>query len=345
MQILDVLKRWWAEASSLARAGVVFGILSVLGSTAYLLATYNQNHHIPLFSGMSRADASSLAQQLETRKIPYLLEDNGTTVSVALPQEEVYNLRNELSIEGYPRNGGQVFGLDSFKDLPMTVTTFERQVLYRSALQGELARTISQLPQIESARVHLALPNKSILEREGGEPKASVYISLKPGHSLSEKVATGIAHLVASSVEGLSVERIAILDGNGTMLHRPDDGSGSGQRFFEIKQSQERALERDISDLIERTVGDGHVIAKVTIDMEMSQLQETQEQYDADNTALRSRRDTQEETSNKRTEATAGAGVQGNLPQDDANNQQTEPRGSQSNSTKQIKPKNMLFLK
>ena len=336
MKPIELIKRWWREAAPVARAGIVVGVVAILASTAYFLNQSANNDPVPLFVGMSAADASSLALELEARKISYEILDNGTSVAVRMPADEMRRLRLELSSEGLP--AGRVTGWDIFDDSSVTLTEFERKVMFQRALQGELARTIAELPQVQSARVHLALPSKSLLERDRGDPTASVYISLKRGRSLSDRVASGIAHLVASSVPELSAERIAIMDGKGTMIREPDDGKGGGRKLLALKEERESALERDIVELLERTVGPGHVIAKVAVDMDLSRVEETLEQYDADNTALRTERKTTEETSSERSQPSSVAGVQGNLPQGPAEPGENS-RGSKSKSNREIDTK------
>lgn len=313
MKLVEFFKRWWQEAAPLARAGLVVGGLAMVASLVYMASSANANAPIPLFVGMSADRAAALARELEARRVSYEMRDNGTTIAVRMPRDAMHKLRLELTSEGH--DVGSVTTWDIFDDSSVTLTEFERKVMYQRALQGELSRTIADLPQVKSARVHLALPNNSLLERNKGEPTASVYISLVRGRSIDERVASGIAHLVASSVPELSANKIAILDGTGTMIREPDDGTGGGKKLLEIKESRERKMEKSIVSLLEKTVGPGHVLAKVAVDMDMTRVSETLEQYDADNTALRSARKTTEDTSTERTEPNAAAGVQGNLPQ------------------------------
>lgn len=334
MNPIDSIMRWWQEAAPLARAGIIVGLLAMVGSLGYFATTAATHDMLPMFTGMSAADASSLADELRSRKIVYELLDNGTTIAVRLPPDEMRRLRLELSSQGLP--AGSVTGWDVFDNSSVTLTEFERKVMYQRALQGELARTISELPQVQSARVHLALPTRSLLERNAGEPSASVYVSLKRGRRLSSKVAAGIAHLVGSSVPELSTERIAIMDGNGTMIRRPEDeAGGGGRKLLEMKEQREHTFEKDIVDLLERTVGAGHVIAKVSVDMDLRQISETLEQYDPDNATLRKERKTTEETSSERSNPTPLAGVQSNLPQT-GEGAASASRGSKSNSNRSI---------
>ncbi|MBX2811655.1 MAG: flagellar M-ring protein FliF [Myxococcales bacterium] len=334
MNPIESVTRWWQEAAPVARAGIVVGLLAMVGAIMYFTTTTANGAAVPMFVGMSSDDARSLSDELRARKIPYELQDNGTTVAVRLPTDEMRRLRLELSAQGLP--AGSVTGWDVFDNSSVTLTEFERKVMYQRALQGELSRTITELPQVESARVHLALPTRSLLERDAGEASASVYISLKRGRKLSGKVAAGIAHLVGSSVPDLSADRIAIMDGNGTMIRQPEDEEGGGGRkLLEMKEERERSFEKDIVELLERTVGSGHVIAKVAVDMDLRQVSETLEQYDPDNATLRKERKTTEETSSERGHPTPSSGIQGNLPQG-PQNIETQLRGSRSNSNRSI---------
>lgn len=331
MNIFDVVKRWWQEAAPLGRAGVVVGSLAILIAAALAYQDYTNERAVPLFVGMSATDAAALGVELDERKIPYELQDNGTTVAVRLPKEEMLKLRLELTAEGLP--AGPVTGFEIFDNASVTITEYEKKIMYQRALQGELSRTISELPQVESARVHLALPTKSLLEPDHGEPSASIYVRLRRGHGMSERVAGGIAHLVASSVPDLTTDRITIMDGNGTVIKEPEDGDGGSKKILAIKEERELTLEKDIVDMLERTVGRGHVIAKVAVDMDMSRIEETLEQYDPDNAALRLERKRSETTESQRTQPSAVAGVQGNLSQTPPDIQNGP--GSKTNSTRE----------
>src|SRR5947209_8498811 len=153
----------------------------------------------PLFTNLSEQDAAAIVQELKAQKVPFELEDGGRAVLV--PAERLYELRLGLASRGLPEGGG--VGFELFDRQTLGQTDFLQRLNYQRALQGELGRTISRLGGVESARVHLALPERSLFVGEDRRPSASVMVKLAPGRALSAAQIDGIVHLVAASVEGL----------------------------------------------------------------------------------------------------------------------------------------------
>lgn len=334
MNPIDIIRRWWTDAAPLARAGLVVGLVAVLGALVYFVNAATSSQPIPLFTGMSAMEARQLADDLTTKKIPYELQDNGTTIAVRLPQAEARALRNRITQEGLP--SGKVVGWEIFDTSSAITTEFERSIMYQRALQGELSQTITALPQVKRAKVHLALPKKTLLSRGEGQPSASVAVSLKPGRSLTEKEAAGIANLVASSVPDLTTDRITIVDGNGTTISPGQRGPAG--KILDLQEKREETLEMDIVELLERTVGSGHVIAKVNVDMDTSRVEETQTELDVDNSIAVVERTQNQETERESNRPQAVAGAQGNLPQAPENGG-AAPRGNTESTNRTVTTK------
>src|SRR5436309_615976 len=157
----------------------------------------------PLFTNLAEQDAGAIVEALRAEKVPFRLEDGGRAILV--PAERLYELRLALASHGLPGGGG--VGFELFDRQTLGQTDFLQRLNYQRALQGELARTISRLGGVESARVHLALPERSLFVGEDRRPSASVVVKLAPGRALSAAQIDGIVHLVAASVEGPRTER------------------------------------------------------------------------------------------------------------------------------------------
>ena len=327
--VVDRIRSWWSAATPLARASVVTSVLTLVTAVGFLAFGPERLDMAPLFTRLDPADAQLITEELDERKVPYELGSSGTTISI--PRERVAELRLELASAGLPRGGGD--GFELFDQSNLMMTDFTQRVNYRRALQGELARTIGQMPEVETARVHLALPENSIFTRDHHDASASVYLKLLPGRTLSRKQTFGIIHLVSSSVENLSPDRVAVLDRNGRMLGpAPDsDGFGATSRALTITQEFEQHMEKRIIALLEPLVGQGRVVARVNADMDLSRIEETEENFDPDNSTLRSERTLEETTASERGQRGGVAGAPGNLqqrPEDD----RTAGNGSTSNS-------------
>lgn len=329
MNALERVRAWWQAATPLARASVVTGLTVLVLGAGYLLMGPERLDLVPLYTRMEPSDAQAIVERLEQSKVPHRLSSDGTRVDV--PRDQVASLRLSMASEGLPRGGGVGFELFDRNDLMMT--DFTQRVNYRRALQGELARTISQMPEVESARVHLAIPENSLFTRNRTEPSASVYLRLMPGRTVSAKQAQGIVHMVSSSVENLPPGKVAVLDGSGRLLGpAPDtDGLGATSRALGLAQDFERHMERRIVELLEPVVGLGNVVSRVNAKLDLSRVEETAEDYDPDNATLRSERTLEEKTSQQRRDRGGLAGTPGNLPQRPDDGGATTP-GSESNS-------------
>src|SRR5437764_3423874 len=265
----------------------------------------------PLFTNLSTADAAAIVEALKAEKVAYRLEDDGRVVLV--PAERLYELRLALAAHGLPEGGG--VGFEIFDKQSLGVTDFLQRLNYQRALQGELGRTIGQLGGVESARVHLALPERSLFVAEDRRPSASVVVKLVQGRTLSAAQIDGIVHLVAASVEGLQPEDVTVVDEAGRILtsdRRGAEAAGTSNAPLEIQQSVERGAEERIESMLGAVVGRDKVVARVAASLGLSRVEATEETYDPDRTAVRTQHTTREETIGAKTPGGA-PGVQANL--------------------------------
>ena len=170
----------------------------------------------PLLTGVAQADAVDIVKVLEDRKIAYRLEDGGRTILVQAGQAD--QARLELAGSELPMRGQVEFEL--FNQSDMGLTEFAQKINYQRALQGELARTLLLLEGIESVRVHLGLPERTLFRDEQDRPKASVALILKPGTALTEARVAGIQRMVAGAVPALTPDAVAVLDATGRLVSR-----------------------------------------------------------------------------------------------------------------------------
>jgi len=265
----------------------------------------------PLFTNLSPEDAASIVEALRAEKVPFQLDDGGRAVLV--PNEKLYELRLSLASRGLPEGGG--VGFEIFDKQSLGQTDFVQRLNYQRALQGELGRTIGELGGVESARVHLALPERSLFVAEDHRPSASVVVKLASGRALSPAQIDGIVHLVASSVEGLGAEQVTVVDEGGRMLtrNRPrDEATGATSTALEYQVSLERQLAERVESMLGAVVGRDKTIARVAAMVDFSRSERTEESYDPDRTALKTQRTMREETIGTRTPG-GTPGVQANL--------------------------------
>lgn len=239
-----------------------------------------------LFSGLSQQDAAEVVAKLQDMNTPYELAQNGTAIMV--PAGQVYEVRLNLAGEGLPRGGG--VGFEIFDETSLGTTDFVQRLNYQRALQGELARTISQFQQVQEARVHIATPKESVFVEDEKPPTASVSVKLKGREKLSKLQIQSIVNLVASAVPGLTTDNVTLVDTTGRLLYRrqgDDDPVLSGTQL-EYQFKIEETLRRKIESMIEEIVGVDRVRARVNAEMDFSRIDVTEESFDPEGQVVRS---------------------------------------------------------
>lgn len=276
-----------------------------------------------LYSDLSTMDSSAMAAKLEETKIPYEISADGTRIMV--PDTEVGRARMLLAEAGLP-NGGSM-GYEIFdKQSGFGTTNAVQNINQLRALEGELARTISSLDPVRSARVHLVLPQRELFARENRQASASVALGLRPGKHLEQEQIASIQSLVASAVPELKMEAVSIIDQNGTLLARGGESSENQAtlKAEEMRLKQEQRLIQNIEDLVGRTVGYGKVRASVTAELNFDRVQTNEELYNPEQQVARSTQ-TVEETAQEREAADDNVTVENNLPGVDAANGEAGP--------------------
>ena len=296
----------------LAVAGIAIGTL--LG-IVLLVVWSNQVEYQPLYYNMSQEDAGMVVEELKGQKIPYRLSSDGKTVMV--PADRVYDLRLDLASRGMPSGGG--IGFEIFDRTDLGTTEFVQKLNFQRALQGELSRTINQFAEVEQARVHITLPEKTLFLEDEQKPTASVVVKLRRKGSLREKQVEGIIHLVAGSVEGLQPENITVVDVEGNVLSA---GMSDETNFAGLTSSQqefqhelEAGMEKRVQTMLERVVGKGKAIVRVTASLDFKQEEKTEEIFDPDSAVIRSEQRLDERSKGNAPVAMGVPGVASNLPE------------------------------
>ncbi|MEN2985197.1 MAG: flagellar basal-body MS-ring/collar protein FliF [Thermodesulfovibrionaceae bacterium] len=264
-------------------------VLVVAFIITMLIWLQKQDYQV-LYSNLSAEDAGNVINKLKEKKIPYQVKDN----TIYVPSNKVHELRLELAAQGIPSGG---VGFEIFDKSQIGLTEFSQRVNYIRALQGELARTIKQIQAVDQARVHIAIPEKTIFAEKEEYPTASVVLKLKPGRSLTNEQVASIVHLVSSSVEGLSPKNVTVIDQYGNLLTAPKDlKEFVDASQIEYKKSVEKAYEKNIQSMLENIVGKGKAIVRVSADIDFSKVEKLEERFDPDIVAIKSEQRLQEKT-------------------------------------------------
>ncbi|KAF1076122.1 flagellar basal-body MS-ring/collar protein FliF [Halodesulfovibrio sp. MK-HDV] len=292
---VDRTKNFWSSITLSQRVFIGGLALTVLGVFFALLFWLNKPDMQLLYSNLALEDANRIVKVLQAEKVPYSLENNGSTILVSA--DKVYDMRIKIAGEGGLT--GQGIGFEVFDEVKVGQTEFVQKINYQRALQGELSRTITEFPAVESARVHLVIPQKSLFIEEELPPSASVVLTLAEGQKMSNKDVTAIVNLMTMSVEGLEKGRVSIADTKGTVLYHPEDETsieGMTSTQFDHKQTIQRNLEMRIQELLYPIIGAGKVIAKVNADLDFNQRTIRKELYDPDSAVIRSEQKSEETT-------------------------------------------------
>lgn len=283
-------------ALSAGKRMVIGGVvLACMLAFAALIMLANRTDYRPLFTNLAAEDAGEIVKKLKESKTPYQITPDGKGVLV--PSDRVYDLRLSLASEGLPQGGGVGFEIFDRKNFGMT--EFVQKLNYQRALQGELARTITQLSGVEQARVHLVIPEKTLFKDAEKPATASVVLKMKGSKNLKESEVQGILHLVASSIEGMNSENVTVLDSRGKVLSKGGAGAGdttakAANTMLEMQRSYERNMEERLQTLLDRVVGGGKSVARVTATFDFKQVERVEEKFDPETIAVRSEQRSEE---------------------------------------------------
>ncbi len=334
--VITLIKEWplsrkIALGVTVAVSLALFSILIIEARTAdYQL----------LYANLSESDAAPVVNWLKAQKIPFELKNGGKNIWI--PADNLYETRLNLASNGLPNGGG--VGFEIFDKQSFALTDYVQKVNYTRALQGELARTISSLAPVESARVHLALPEKTLFKNEEKKPTASVILSLASGKTLNKKQVQGIVHLVAGSVSGMEPDNVTVIGPNGIIL---DSGKTDDKDelisvdMLLYQQKVEHSLELQAQDLLDKTMGRDKAMVRVSATLDFSKVEKTQEYFDPDDPVVRSEQVNQETSG---TPSTGGVpGVQSNLQGN--SNSNTTSKSSETNTSKTSRTTNYEISK
>ena len=292
-------------------------VVTAVGSLAFFIwlsnGTANSQYRV-LYRGLAEAEVAAVADALAGENISYRLDEGGTAILV--PSAVVHEARIRVAARGLP--AGNDVGFEIFDKGNFGVTDFVQKVNYRRALQGELARSVEQIDAVESARVQIAIPEKTVfLRKETAKVSASVVTALNPGYDLTAEQIRGIVHLVSSSIEGLQPENVTVIDNHGRML-APNGSGGAGPHAPDGALAQQSRLEAQLEDqvtaLIERTVGIGNVSVEVAAELDWTQIEKTEEAYDPDSQVARSEQTNQDNSRESTGGGQGVAGIRSNAP-------------------------------
>jgi flagellar M-ring protein FliF len=288
--------------------GLMIGLAASVALGVAVVLWSQQPNYTLLFANLSSKDAGQVVDALQKSGIQFKVDE--ATGAVMVESGKLQHARMELAKDGLPE--GDAMGFEMLqKEQGFGTSQFIETARYQRALEGELGRTIGTLRNVQSARVHLAIPKRSVFLRERSAPTASVMVDLYSGRSLDEEQIAAIVHLVSSSVPNLPPENVTVVDQSGKLLSSgaADKGMAQTSTQFAYNRKLEMTYADRIRGLLEPIVGSGRVRASVNADLDFTLTERTQESFNPDLPALRSEQVSEDRSAN----SAVAAGVPGAL--------------------------------
>ncbi|MFP8965872.1 flagellar basal-body MS-ring/collar protein FliF [Pokkaliibacter sp. CJK22405] len=296
----------FGQLSIIRQVGLMVGLAASVAIGFAVVLWSQEPSYRPLLGSLENLDSDQIMQVLQTNQIPYKIDTNSGALLV--PADQVNQARIKLAGDGLI--GDKTVGFELLdQDTPLGSSQFMETTRYRRGLEGELARTISSLLSVKSARVHLALPKESVFVRDSRKPRASVFVELYAGRTLEKDQVTSILNLVASSVAGLDPKDVTVVDQKGHLLSEEpvDTDAGMASEQFEYTRKIEQTLARRVGRILEPVVGADRYKAEVSADIDFTAVEQTDEQYNPDLPSLRSEQTLDEEKSSNGASGIPGA--------------------------------------
>ena len=311
--------------------------VAVVGLGAYLW--FQQPSRTTLYAGLPEAEKSRVLEALTNAGVSVTLDP--VTGDVLVPTQNYHSSRMTLAAQGLPATAAT--GYEQLDSIQMGSSRSVEAARLKQSQELELARSISEIDMVLSARVHLALPDKEVFVRQQAEPTASVFLQLARGRSLGRSKVDAITHLVSASIPNLSKENVSVVDQNGNLL---SSSNGSVEARLSDAQLEHRIRLEDIyrnrvKSLLTPIVGAGNINAQINLDIDFTRSEVTEEVVDPNGNALRS-----EQNSSDKTMAAEAKGIPGavaNTPPEPADLNTVRTAGSgeggelRSQSTSEVK--------
>lgn len=309
------------------QAGLMVGLAaSVAIGFAVVLWTQGEDYR-PLYGSLDRLDSAEVVDILEANNVEFKID--GSSGALLVAEGDVYTARLKLAEAGLPGDKSVGFELLD-QEQPLGTSQFMENARFRRSLEGELARTVTSINAVRSARVHLAIPKRSVFVRDARNPSASVFVELFPGRGIKSAQVKAIANLVASSIPELTLENVTVVDQKGNLLStgEEDEQMVVATRQRDYTRKIEGDVTQRINSILEPVVGSGSFKAEVSADVDFAQVEQAEEIFNPDLPAVRSEQTLEE----ARTGEGGAVGIPGALtnqpPADGAAPEQAGPGGA-----------------
>jgi flagellar M-ring protein FliF len=302
------LRDIWRQLGPSQRVSILAATLVLVAGLVGLAVWSSRPDYGLLYGKLSDSESAKVIAALDDAKVPYKVGASGSSIMV--PADKVYLMRMQLAGRGIPRGDG--VGFEIFDKPNFGISDFVQRANYIRALQGELARTISQLDEVDSARVMIVLPENRLLLDKDKHPTASVFVRVRGNTQLQPQAINSIRFLVANSVEGLKPNNVSVVDNLGNVLSEDTDNdslTGLTTTQLTARRNLEQYLGKKAQDMLEKVLGSGHAIVRVSAELNFDTITRTEEKFDPDGQVIRTQ--TKNDENNDTTTSGSGMGSAG----------------------------------
>ncbi|WP_298448054.1 flagellar basal-body MS-ring/collar protein FliF [uncultured Marinobacter sp.] len=278
----------------LRQVGLMVGLAASVALGLAVVLWAQEPNYQPVVGDLSAYNPQDVTTILDSNGIDYKMDTRSGALLV--PSDQVYTARLKLAAEGVTDQKTMGYELLD-KDRGLGTSQFMETVSYRRGLEGELARTISSMRGVRAARVHLAIPERSVFVRDARDPTASVFLEVFAGRRPEQEQIAAIVNLVAGSIPMMNKDHVTVVDQNGNLLTGKTT-RGDGERMqdqYEYTSRLEERLTRRVASLIAPIVGEGRYRAEVSADLDFSSVEQAEELFNPEQQAVRSERDLTEQ--------------------------------------------------
>jgi flagellar M-ring protein FliF len=267
--------------------GLMIGLAASIALGFGVILWSQEPDFTPLYTDISHLEAGQVADLLQRENIRFKVDTASGMLLVE--SNRIHDARMKLAAEGFPTGASLGYELLD-KEQAFGTSQFMEKTRYHRSLEGELAKTISSMNRVRGARVHLAMPKRSVFISDNRKPSASVFVELYPGQSLERMQVAAIVQLVAASIPELSEKQVTVVDQRGQLLSDSDHDSELALATKQLdysKKIEDRYVAR-ISGILQSIVGDDGYRVQVSADVDFSQTEQTSESFNPDLPAVRS---------------------------------------------------------
>ncbi|MGC8119408.1 flagellar basal-body MS-ring/collar protein FliF [Marinobacter sp. VGCF2001] len=278
----------------LRQVGLMVGLAASVALGVAVVLWAQEPNYQPVVGDLSAYNPQDVTTILDSNGIDYKMDPR--TGALLVPSEQVYNARLKLAAEGVTDQKTMGYELLD-QERGLGTSQFMETISYRRGLEGELARTIAAMRGVRNARVHLAIPERSVFIRDAREPTASVFLEVFAGRRPEQEQIRAIVNLVAGSIPMMNRDQVTVVDQNGNLL-TGDEVKAETDRMkdqYEYTSRVEERMTRRVASLIAPIVGEGRYRAEVTADLDFSAVERAEELYNPEQQAIRSERELSEQ--------------------------------------------------